>query len=166
MTPSDAIRAAGAEAGLRILSSRKCQAPETACALLCLRGKALVEEIAALRLADGVPIAWVTAWIPADRVAGFREVLELTGCFTLALKAKRVYLRERKLAKGLAYPAGPGEAELLGVSRKSPIIRIQAVVNDRNNEPTIASDTRYNARLVDLLIDSPSPFAPGCAPHA
>jgi GntR family transcriptional regulator len=165
MTPSDAIRAAGAEPGLRVLSSRTCQASETASKLLTLRGKASVEEISALRFADGVPVAWVTAWIPADRVVGFREVLELTGCFTFALKAKRVYLRERRLAQVSAYPAGPEEMELLGVARHSPIIRIQAVVDDRGNEPTIASDTRYDARCVELLIDNPGPWMSNRAPR-
>lgn len=107
-------------------------------------------------MANGVSIAWGTAWVPTDRVSGFRQVAEITGCFALALKAKRIQLLKRKFAKGVADKAGREEVEILGVPRKSPIIRIQAVIIDRNYEPTIASDTRYDARRVELFIDNPS----------
>ena len=150
---SDAIEQAGFSASARLLSERVCTAPAVVARRLMVAQRTPVIELNMLRLANDVPFAFVTAWLPADRFAGIGKLFVLTGGLRRAIVKAGVPVWRRKSATIISRAGEPSECEQLAVDRGTTLLTLQVTDVDAADEPIAELLYRLPAMRTEFLIE-------------
>ena len=151
---SQAIEQTGGRASGRLKSARICTPPREVAEQLGVAHRTPVIELVIVRLANDVPFAFVTAWLPADRFAGIDKLFELTGSLQLAIAKSGVPNGRRKSMRIMGRAADDEESTELGIDRAAALLILDVVVVDPAGEPIAVLLTRFPALRTEFVIES------------
>jgi len=141
----------------RVLDFAFVPAPARLAALL---GCDEVLRVSRLNLADGVPFARVTVWVPAELGSGFsRDDVERTTFHDLL--AVRLGGAVQTIGAGAATKA---DAEVLGVEPGSPVLRCERTTVDESGRPVIYAEHVFPAGRTEFVVELSAPPAASMAP--
>jgi DNA-binding GntR family transcriptional regulator len=121
----DDLKASGRHPKTRVLSISQEQRNGDVVAMLGVGGDETVLRISRLRYADGVPLAVMTNWVPADIFEPDPDELEQTGLYEL-LRAAGAVLKVVDETVG-ARLAGKREARLLEIKPREAVLTLSVV---------------------------------------
>jgi GntR family transcriptional regulator len=150
---SDSLRAAGIEPDVRVLRLELASVPSAVRrALEVPLGKHVVLE--RLALVEDEPVAALTAWLPAPRFSALVEMsLDRVSLYALL---RREWLVEvaRATAEIEVVRCNSRQAQLLGVGRSSPALRVLGVTFDQTGAAIEYSDVLYRADRFRFTLES------------
>ncbi|MEY3283712.1 MAG: hypothetical protein RIR86_1725 [Acidobacteriota bacterium] len=149
---SEDMRRRGLTPSSRILDFRRYHPAEMVRERLDLEAADEVYEIERLRLADGTPMAWEICYLPVSLgIEVAREDLEQGSLYQLFEEAGGIRLLEADEVLEAAC-ATRREAELLSITRRSPVLIVERTVRDIDHRPveyvrSVYRGDRYQARI-------------------
>lgn len=149
---SEDMRRRGLTPSSRILDFRRYHPAEMVRERLDLEAADEVYEIERLRLADGTPMAWEICYLPVNLgIEVAREDLEQGSLYQLFEEAGGIRLLEADEVLEAAC-ATRREAELLSITRRSPVLIVERTVRDIDHRPveyvrSVYRGDRYQARI-------------------
>ena len=149
---SEDMRRRGLTPSSRILDFRRGVPPEVVRERLDLEVDEEVYEIERLRLADGTPMAWEICHLPVGLgIEVGPEVLERGSLYQLFEEAGGIRLLEADEVLEAAC-ATRREAELLSITRRSPVLIVERTVRDVDHRPveyvrSVYRGDRYQAQI-------------------
>ncbi|MEY4166325.1 MAG: GntR family transcriptional regulator [Blastocatellia bacterium] len=149
---SEDMRRRGLTPSSRILNFRRELPAEVIRERLDLEGAEEVYRIERLRLADGTPMAWEICHLPVNLgIEIGREDLERGSLYQLFEEAGGIRLLEADEVLEAAC-ATRREAELLSITRRSPVLIVERTVRDIDHRPveyvrSVYRGDRYQARI-------------------
>lgn len=150
-----AIEEAGARPERRILSFGFEPVPAAVAGALGLRRGDDALRVRRLELADGVPFALVTVWVPGDLGADLSRADVAHSPFFHLLP-----LRGVDLGGATQYidadAATRDDARVLGVATGAPVLVLRRVTRTRGGRPVLHSEHRYPAGRTAFEIEYPS----------
>ncbi len=142
-----------------VLSSSVVSAPEEVAAALSLRGRSVwcLRRLATL---DDTPLALLTAWLPARYARGMTARDLGTGSLYDALA--EVHGVDMTSADNLVEVgrAGLDDAELLGLTPGSPLLRVVGITRSQAGRTVEYSDVLYRPEQFRFAIESTAPARP------
>lgn len=150
---SDSLRAAGLEPDVRVVRLELAHPPTGVGRALDLRGgkHVLIERLA---LVDGEPVAALTAWLPAPRFAALVG-MNLDGISLYALLRREWRIEVvRATAEIEVVRCNSRQAQLLGVGRSAPALRVVGITFDGDGEAIEYSDVLYRADRFRFTLES------------
>lgn len=148
---SETIERAGFRSGLRIVSHGVCEPPETAAKGLRVASRTSVQKLQFVRLANELPVALVTYWLPADRFPNAAKLLANGANVRAALARSGVRGMRRVASRIYARPADETEAELLEMKPGATLLCLEVVDEDASGEPVAVVNYRYNPSRTELV---------------
>jgi GntR family transcriptional regulator len=109
---------------------------------------ALIERV---RTADGTPMAFERAHLPADRFPGVVEADFAHGSLFEVLAGYGVVLREAD-QRVVAVAIGPEDAELLGVSERQPGLLFHTLARDAGGTPAYYATSLYRGDRYEIAL--------------
>ncbi|MEA2134301.1 MAG: GntR family transcriptional regulator [Solirubrobacteraceae bacterium] len=122
------LKSQGFTAGCRVISATVRPAGDVAGAL-STAPEAVVYDLLRVRLADGVPISLEHAWLPADLFPGLLEC-PLGESISEIIESRYGRVFARAVERLEAVPAGPDEAEALGIREGAPLMSVHRTTYD------------------------------------
>ena len=150
---SDAIEQAGFTPRARLISELICTAPAEIAQHLDVAQRTKVIELKLLRLSNGTPIAFVTAWLPADRFAGIGRLFELTGSLRRAIVKAGVPTSRRNSTRIISRTGDAGECEQLGLEPGAILLTLQTTDVDADGEPVCVFLYRFSALRTEFVLE-------------
>lgn len=150
---SESLRAAGLEPDVRVVGLELAVPPPGAARSLQLRGgkHVLLERLA---LVEGEPVAALTAWLPAPRFAALVDMaLDGVSLYALLRREWRIEV-VRATAEIEVVRCSSRQAQLLGVGRSAPALRVVGVTFDGDGEAIEYSDVLYRADRFRFTLES------------
>jgi GntR family transcriptional regulator len=150
---SESMRAQGLEPDLRILRLELAPAPAGIRRDLKVRAtrQILLERLA---LVENDPVAVLTSWLPAPRFAGLtNEALDGGSLYGL-LGRKWGVAVTRATSVIDVVRCNADQAQLLGVERAAPALRVVGVTFDQDDKPIEHSDVLYRADRFRFALES------------
>lgn len=142
------LAGAGVDSTRRVLDFRFIKAPPRVRDVLEVE---TVLRVRRLNLADGEPFGLITVWCPEDLAADLsRADVERQPFYELV----GVPLGGAVQVIGAA-AATPADAELLGISPGSPVLRCERVTSDLQDRPLLVSEHVFPAGLTEFVVDMP-----------
>ena len=151
---AEAVKNAGLIPSARLLSQNIARAPRGVAKDLGVADRTPVIELNMLRLANAIPVAYVTAWLPADRFANIGKLFELTGSLRQAMIKSGVPVSVRKSMRIMSRAGLDQECELLGLDRGSPVLTLEVLDVDPAGEPNAVFLNRFSALRSEFIIES------------
>ena len=150
---SEDMRERGLQPSSRILSTRQVPADAKLAHKLRLSPGALLHEVRRLRLADRMPMALETAYLPALRLPGF-DPQALAEQSLYELLAVRYGIHMRAAAQQIqATVVTQDEARLLDVAPFSPALLVERAVQSSTGEPIEYGKSLYRADRYRLEVE-------------
>jgi GntR family transcriptional regulator len=128
------LRRQGISAGSIVLSASIDPADGESARELHLSADALVVSVVRIRLADASPISLEHARFPADRVPGMLQ-LPLGGSLYEVLQDRYGVVPAEAVERIEVAPASDGEAALLEVEPRAPLLSIRRTTTDADGQP-------------------------------
>ena len=144
----------GVSAGGHVLSAERIAAPDDIAERLGLAPGAPVLAVARISKADGVPIAFGTAYRCAERFADFLERRESLGSVTKTYASYGVTDYVRGATNIVARRARPEEAAHLRQHIDQPVLVVRAVDTDLSGAPLSYSEVVWAATRVSFSLDT------------
>jgi GntR family transcriptional regulator, phosphonate transport system regulatory protein len=151
---SENIKRAGRLPAGKLFSCHLGQAPAEMATWLGIAQVSEVVEIRVLRLANDVPIALVTSWLPADRFSRIGNIFAHVGSFSKAFARMGIKRFRRTRTRITSRLATKEERELLSVPNGAVILLIETLDVDLDGEPIAGSRAVFAADRVELLVES------------
>lgn len=148
---SETIERAGFRPGLSNVTHSVCIPPEGVAKGLGVAGRTKVHELQFVRLANELPVALVTFWLPADRFPNAPKLLADGGNVRGGLARAGVRGMRRVASRISARPAGEDEAKLLEIGPGGTVLCLEVVDEDGSGEPVAVVLYRYNASRTELV---------------
>jgi GntR family transcriptional regulator len=151
----DSVSRPGLSVAVKVLSSEFSTPPHVVAAALSLRGRGQQAWcLRRLALADGDPLALLTAWLPPRYARGVSD-LDLGGG-SLYEALARVHGVEMTSADNVVEVdrAGLDQAELLGLAPGSPVLRVIGITRSQQDRPVEYSDVLYRPERFRFAIES------------
>ncbi|TDS93829.1 phosphonate metabolism transcriptional regulator PhnF [Pelagimonas phthalicica] len=142
----------GCEVTGALLGANMIIAPEPVREALNLPKGVKVVESRRITLADGMPVAFGTAWYPADRFADFVERRDVLGSVTETFKSYGIDDYHRAETDFYARPAKPDEAKTLKQHSDLPVIVVLALDADQDGAPISFSRVIWASGRVKFTI--------------
>jgi len=150
---SEDMRERGLQPSSRLLSAREVAADASLAHKLRLSPGALLHEVRRLRLADRMPMALETAYLPVQRLPGF-EAQVLAEHSLYDLLARRYGIQMRAAEQQIqATVLTPEEARLLDVAPHSAALLVERAVQSAAGEPIEFCKTLYRADRYRLEVE-------------
>lgn len=151
---ASAISRAGFVASARLLSQRICTPPPAVAHQLAVADRTQVIELDLLRLANDIPVSYVTVWLPADRFAGIGKLFELTGSLRRSLAKAGVSVSRRKTARLTSRLGDSAECDRLGLAPDAILFALEVLEVDHENEPNAVFLYRFSALRTEFVLQS------------
>lgn len=148
---SETIQRAGFRPGLGSISHNVCIPPEGVAKGLRVAVRTSVHEMQFVRLANDLPVAIVTYWMPADRFPNAPKLLTNGGNVRAGLARAGVRGLRRITSRISARAAGDDEAKLLEIGAGGTILCLEVVDEDGSGEPVAVVLYRYSASRTELV---------------
>ena len=149
----ESVSRPGLSVAVKVLSSEFTAPPQAVATALALRGPQAwcLRRLAEL---DGDPIALLTAWLPLRYARGVSN-LDL-GAGSLYEALAQVHRVEMTSADNVVEVdrAGLEQAELLGLTPGSPVLRVIGVTRNQQDRPVEYSDVLYRPERFRFAIES------------
>jgi GntR family transcriptional regulator len=148
------MRLHGLEPAVRVLSSTVEDAPEHVAEELQLRGRKRVWSLRRLAILDDVPVALLTAWLPANYQKGMLS--RDFGAGSLYDALAEVHAVEVTSADNLVEVgrAGLEDADLLQLTPGSPLLEVVGITRDQRERPVEFSRVLYRPEHFRFAIES------------
>jgi len=144
----------GADATSRVIEQALVEPPASIAAQLTMRPNERATRIVRLRLSDGVPMLLETVYVPAKRFIGLDRA-NLTKQSLYRLMRDRYGVRLAGARHTLeAVQANDYESELFGVQSCLPMILLQGVTYDEDDQPVECFKAVYRGDRFQIQIDS------------
>jgi GntR family transcriptional regulator len=143
----------GLSATVTVLTNAVMQVPPDVASALSLRaGEAWC--LRRLAVLDDIPLALLTAWLPARLARGMAQRDLGRGSLYEALA--QVHGVEMKAADNVVEVAriGLDDAQLLGLTPGSPVLRVVGITRSDNNKPVEYSDVFYRPERFRFAVES------------
>ena len=151
---SGQVRSAGGEPSSRLLELAAVSAREREARQLLVAEGTPLWQVVRVRMADGVPQQYVTAWVPQDLVPELsREQVEGTGSLYASIAASTGKLPARALEAYEACTLAAGEARALGLRSGAPALRCVRQTLDGEGLPFETSIILMPAALSRFVLD-------------
>ena len=149
----DSVSRQGLSVAVKVLSSEFSTPPHVVAAALSLRGQQ-AWCLRRLALAEGDPLALLTAWLPPRYARGVSD-LDLGGG-SLYEALAQVHGVEMTSADNVVEVdrAGLDQAELLGLVPGSPVLRVIGITRNQQDRPVEYSDVLYRPERFRFAIES------------
>ncbi|MGH8809355.1 MAG: phosphonate metabolism transcriptional regulator PhnF [Noviherbaspirillum sp.] len=121
--------------------------------LLSLPARAKVLKVDSLDSVDGKVIGVCTQYFPLPRFEGFGEIYENTGKTHLALAKYGITHFQRKLSRISARLPGSEVAQQLAQPASLPILYVETVYVDEQDQPIEYGISRFSSAAVQLVIE-------------
>ena len=151
---SDAIERAGFKASARLLSERVCTPPPEVARQLGIAERTPVVEVAMLRYANDIPIAYVTAWLPADRFGDIAKIFVLTGSMRRAIVKIGVAAMHRKSMRIVSRTGDDEECARLCLESGTTLLTLEVVDVDQHEEPIAVFVYRFCALRTEFVVEN------------
>jgi len=149
----ESVSRPGLSVAVKVLTSEFTAPPQTVATALALRGPQAwcLRRLAEL---DGDPLALLTAWLPLRYARGVSN-LDL-GAGSLYEALAQVHGVEMTSADNVVEVDGAGleQAELLGLTPGSPVLRVIGVTRNQQDRPVEYSDVLYRPERFRFAIES------------
>ena len=143
------MRARGMKPGSIVLSQELMEATPFQASTLEIASGASVALIERVRTADGMPMAFERAHLPADRFPGVEEADFARGSLFEVLASYGVRLRDAD-QRVVAVAIGPEEAELLGVGEGQPGLLFHTLARDSEGTPAYYATSLYRGDRYEI----------------
>ncbi|MEL6873306.1 MAG: phosphonate metabolism transcriptional regulator PhnF [Pseudomonadota bacterium] len=148
---TETIEASGRTHVGRLLGSRATVAPPDMANRLEMAAQSRVIEVTQLRLANDIPLCWLTSWFPEDRAGAIVEHLNRNPSILQALSRMGIKDVRRRETTVTARSATVAERNHLELGRGATVFAVDYVDVDRAGEPTHAARAIMNAAIVELV---------------
>lgn len=112
-----------------------------------------VHKLKTVGEADGRPVSVVERHFPADRFPDMADRYRETGSVTAALAAHGCTNYERRVSRVTARLPDAEDADLLGLSRRRPVLVVESVNADRDGLPVEHAVARFVGDRVQLVFE-------------
>jgi GntR family transcriptional regulator len=149
---SEQMASRGLATSAKVLVSKIIDSDQEICARLGLPPMSRLVKIQRLRLAAGEPFAHETCYLSADEFQGLASAaLGRESLFSILQRDYNVELAHADEEVD-ATAADPGTADLLGIARKSPLLRIRQVIFSTKGKAVIYALCLYRSDRHNLTI--------------
>ena len=148
---SETIERAGFRVGLSHAGHKLCIPSQRVAKGLRVAGRTTVNELQFVRLANELPVAIVTYWLPADRFPNVQKLLANCANVRAGLARAGVRGMRRVRSQVTARPADETEATMLDMEPGGTILCLEVVDEDGSGEPVAVVLYRFNASRTELV---------------
>jgi GntR family transcriptional regulator len=148
-TIEEQLEESGATAERRILDFGFVKAPKRVREIL---GVQTVLRVRRVNLADGVPFARVTVWVPEGLGSRLSRADVEASSFYELLPVPVGGATQTIGAAG----AGSADAALLEIPTGSPVLRCERITSDRSGRPVLVSEHVFPAHRTEFVVDLPA----------
>jgi len=150
------LRQQGLTAGTRVLGTGLLRADDEVRAALRLAADAYVLDVVRIRLADGIPISYEHARLPAERFPGLLE-LPLGGSLYELIEAHYGVRPVEAVEHIEVLPASQQEAAVLDVAVAAPLLSITRTAYTADGDPFEYSHDLFRSDRVTITVTSRTP---------
>ncbi len=148
------LREQGLTAGTRVVSTALIPADTATADALGLDEGDLVYELVRLRLAEGMPISFETAKLPATRFPGLLE-RPLGGSIFELLAEEYGTQAHESVERIEVEQADAREAKLLGIDPHGALLAVNRITSDQNGVPFEYSLDLFRADRIRIVVKTP-----------
>jgi GntR family transcriptional regulator, phosphonate transport system regulatory protein len=150
---SEVMAKAGKEARGELVSAEHANADAATAEALKIRAGAPVLSMLTINRADGVPLSLARTFFPLPRFLGLEEIFAAKGSLTKAYKKFGLDDYRRLSTRITARPAAADEAQMLDIAPGRTLLIANAINVDMGGKPIQATQARFVADRVELVVE-------------